>query len=167
MGVFGCFEVTIGWFGDERVDYMTYDTKGVWRCYEIKVSKADFHSKAKKTFIGHFNYYVLTKELYEEVKDEIPAHVGVYIGSSCVKRAKKQELAIDEQILKDSLIRSLSREAEKLMKSNNQDYVNRMNRIIKNERSQKEEYRQKYWNLLHEVQERYGVNWNREAREVL
>lgn len=37
QGVFGCFEVTIGWFGKERVDYMTYDTKGIWRCYEIKV----------------------------------------------------------------------------------------------------------------------------------
>ena len=29
VGVFGCFEVTIGFFGKERVDYMTYDTKGI------------------------------------------------------------------------------------------------------------------------------------------
>lgn len=36
-GVFGCYEVTIGFCGRERVDYMTYDTKGVFRCYEIKV----------------------------------------------------------------------------------------------------------------------------------
>jgi hypothetical protein len=28
MGVFGCFEVTIGFHGRERVDYMTLDTKG-------------------------------------------------------------------------------------------------------------------------------------------
>lgn len=27
QGTFGCFEVTIGWYGDERVDYMTYNTK--------------------------------------------------------------------------------------------------------------------------------------------
>ena len=67
MGVFGCFEVTIGFFGKERVDYMTYDTKGIFRCYEIKTSLSDFHSKAKKTFCGHYNYYVLTKELYEKV----------------------------------------------------------------------------------------------------
>ena len=32
QGVFGCFEVTIGWFGKERVDYMTFDTKGDFRC---------------------------------------------------------------------------------------------------------------------------------------
>lgn len=29
IGVFGCFEVTIGWCGKERVDYITYDTKGI------------------------------------------------------------------------------------------------------------------------------------------
>jgi len=23
LGTFGCFDVTIGWFGKERVDYMT------------------------------------------------------------------------------------------------------------------------------------------------
>ena len=55
QGVFGCFEVTIGWFGDQRVDYITYDTNGIWRCFEIKVSKSDFYSKSKKSFIGHFN----------------------------------------------------------------------------------------------------------------
>ena len=46
-GVFSCFEVTIGFFGNERVDYMTFDTKGIWRCYEIKTSMSDFNSKAK------------------------------------------------------------------------------------------------------------------------
>ncbi|MDF9763840.1 hypothetical protein OKW24_005736, partial [Peribacillus simplex] len=108
QGIFGCFEVTIGWSGNERVDYMTYDTKGIWRCYEIKVSVSDFRSKAKNTFCGHFNYYVMTKELYEKVKDEIPSHIGVYLGNYSVKKAKRQELIVDEQELKDSLIRSLS-----------------------------------------------------------
>lgn len=42
MGVFCCFEVTLGWYGKERVDYLTYDTSNTWRCYEIKVSKSDF-----------------------------------------------------------------------------------------------------------------------------
>ena len=37
MGVFGCFEVTIGWSGTERVDYITYSTDNTIRCYEIKV----------------------------------------------------------------------------------------------------------------------------------
>ena len=89
QGVFGCFEVTIGWFGKERVDYLTYDTKGIWRCYEIKVSKSDFQSLAKNTFVGHFNYYVMPKELYDQVKDEIQKHIGVYINGGCVKKAKQ------------------------------------------------------------------------------
>lgn len=161
QGTFGCFEVTIGWYGDERVDYITYDTKGIWRCYEVKASKADFYSKAKKTFIGHFNYYVLTKELFEIVKHEIPSHIGVYVGKTLIKRPKKQELSVDEQILKNSLIRSLSRDAEKINKSENPNYVDRMNRIVSGERKEKEQYRQKYWDLLRTVQEKYGTNWNR------
>lgn len=118
IGVFGCFEVTIGFRGRERVDYITYDTKGIWRCYEIKVSKSDFYSKAKLSFVGHYNYFVLTKELYEQVKHDIPAHVGVYVGGSCVKKPKKQKLGATEKVLKDSMIRSLSREAEKQIRSN-------------------------------------------------
>ncbi|GIN93346.1 hypothetical protein J22TS1_43970 [Siminovitchia terrae] len=160
QGVFGCFEVTIGWFGDERVDYITYDTKGIWRCYEIKVSKPDFYSKAKKTFVGHYNYFVLPKELYEEVKHDIPSHIGVYVdGNYSVKRAKKQELTIDVQVLKDSLIRSLSRESEKLLKSENPSFVEYMNRRLSYERKEKERYREQYQNLMREVHEKFGTRW--------
>lgn len=165
QGVFACYEVTIGWYGDERVDYMTYDTKGVWRCYEIKCSKADFYSQAKKTFVGHFNYYVLTRDLYEQVKDDIPAHIGVYVGHYCVKRAKKQLLAADEQVLKNSMIRSLSREAEKLMKSDDPQFVRRMHRIIENERREKERYRDQLNALHNKIINKYGYRWDKEPVE--
>ena len=144
QGVFGCFEVTIGWYGKERVDYITYDTKGIWRCYEIKVSKADFHSKAKKTFIGHYNYYVMPKELYDEVKDEIPNHIGVYCELGLYKRAKKQELKVDEQILKDSMIRSLYRETEKFYKTCDVNYINKLKNNINNLKKDVQENRSKY-----------------------
>ena len=49
MGVFGCFEVTIGWYGKERVDYITYSTDNTIRCYEIKVTLADLKSKASQS----------------------------------------------------------------------------------------------------------------------
>ena len=139
QALFGCLEVTIGWFGKERVDYITYDTKDIWRCYEIKVSKSDFNSKAHNTFIGHYNYYVMPIELFEEVKDKIPSNIGVYCqlnsmndikkykgnkyeGSffASVKRAKKQKLGANGQVMKNSLIRSLCREVSKKDKEINE-----------------------------------------------
>lgn len=165
QGVFGCFEVTIGFNSKtpERVDYITYDTKGVWRCYEIKVSKADFNSKAKKTFVGHFNYYVMPKELYEEVKDKIPTHIGVHNGSYCLKNAKKQKLFVDEQILKDSLIRSLYRDSEKLYKSENVKYINRLKKQISNLEKENKEWKKYYNDIYKRVTELYGNNWDKSA----
>lgn len=160
QGLFGCFEVTIGWFGNQRVDYLTYDTKGIWRCYEIKVSKSDFHSKAHNTFIGHYNYYVLTEELYKQVKDEIPNHIGVYVKTKLVKRAKRQELLEDEKVLKDSMIRSLYRESEKIIKSENPTIVESLKRQLNRVKKEKDQYRDKYWSLLREVQNKYGTRWN-------
>lgn len=160
QGVFGCFEVTIGWFGKERVDYITYDTKGIWRCYEIKVSKADFHSKASKTFVGHFNYYVMPKELYEEVKDEIPKHIGVHTGTYCIKNAKKQNLSVDENILKDSLIRSLYRDADKLRKLENPNYINNLKLEISKLEKEKNEWRKDFYDLSRGVKEKYGRHWD-------
>ena len=122
MRIFGALEVTIGWYGNERVDYLTLDYKGIWRCYEIKVSKADFYSKAKKTFVGHLNYYVMPEELFNIVKKDIPKHIGVKTFShwdsrclKCIKTAKKQEVdTAMEQTLYSSLIRCLVRDRDKL-----------------------------------------------------
>lgn len=161
-GVFGCFEVTIGFnsYKPERVDYITYDTKGIWRCYEIKVSKSDFHSKANKTFVGHYNYYVMPKELYEEVKEEIPQHIGVHTGSYCIKSAKKQDLVVDEKILKDSLIRSLCRDSEKLYQSENAKYIKQLkNRISKLEKDLKE-WKKDCNDIYKKVRNKYGFNWD-------
>jgi hypothetical protein len=148
MGVFGCFEVTIGFSGHERVDYMTYDTKGIWRCYEIKVSKSDFHSKAHNTFIGHLNYYVMPEELYEQVKGEIPKNIGVYVNGGCWRNAKKQELTVDEQILKNSMIRSLYRDVEKQIRSNDPFLLDIYSRRINKLEKDLERYREKYYELL-------------------
>jgi hypothetical protein len=154
MGVFGCFEVTIGWFGKERVDYLTFDTKGIWRCYEIKISKADFNSKSKNTFVGHFNYYVMPMELYKQVKDEIPAHIGVYTESNYIgKKARKQNLTVDEQILKNSLIRSLCRDVEKIYDNNNPLEIEALRRRLREAESQVERYRSKYFEMRWKLQE--------------
>lgn len=120
VGTFTCFEVTIGFGGTERVDYLTIDTKNIIRCYEVKSSVSDFRSKAKWTFVGHYNYFVMTQEVYDKVKSEIPSHVGVYVYGVCVKKPKKQKVTDElREIILMSMIRSLSREADKLQKMNN------------------------------------------------
>lgn len=119
LGLVGCFEVSIGKGGNERVDYITFDTKNIVRCYEIKVSKSDFYSSAKKTFIGHYNYYVMPKELFDIVEKDIPKHIGVYCGSQdgkyygVIKNPQKQELSVDLDIIKTSMMFGLYREAKK------------------------------------------------------
>jgi hypothetical protein len=160
QGVFCCFEVTIGWFGKERVDYMTYDTKGIFRCYEVKVSKSDFHSKARKTFVGHFNYYVMPEELYEQVKNEIPANIGVYVNGHCYKNPKKQQPTVDIQTLKDSMIRSLSREVEKQIKSGIPHKVDILNRYINKLERDLKMSEKGYRDLRNRVREKYGRHWD-------
>jgi len=124
MGTYLCFEVMMPLEyrtgrANERVDLLTYDTNSIWRFYELKISKSDFHSKAKKTFLGHFNYFVMPVKLYDEVKDEIPEGIGCYVASEnscwCIKKAKRKELQIDEDKLKFSFIQSLSRQHAKYM----------------------------------------------------
>jgi len=58
---------------------LTAETNFEWRCYELKVSLADFRSKAKLSFIGNYNYFVLPKALYEKVKDQIGPTIGVLV----------------------------------------------------------------------------------------
>ena len=46
-------------------------------CFEIKISISDFKSKNGHNFIGNLNYYVMPYELYKNVKEIIPANIGV------------------------------------------------------------------------------------------
>ncbi len=159
QGVFGCFEVTIGWYGKERVDYMTYDTKGIFRCYEVKVSKSDFRSNAHHTFCGHYNYYVMTQELFEQVKAEIPPHIGVYVGRCCFKNAKKQELTVDVHVLKDSMIRSLYRDVDKAMEAHEIEFVKYLKDEIKRSDKYAKRVEEKYHNLFNTVYHKMGKEW--------
>lgn len=166
QGVFGAFEVTIGWFGKERVDYMTYDTKGAFRCYEIKVSMADFHSKAHNTFVGNYNYYVMPHALFEEVKNEIPEEIGVYtVGANpynlniegkepaaiSMVRATKRETHVDPEILKDSLIRCLYRDADKYHRNKEKPEADRLRRELEKTRRELKKTSNKYYELLWSV----------------
>ena len=125
-------ECQIGFFGGEgdKVDAISYNSsKKEITCFEIKVSVSDFHSKAKLSFYGNRNYYVLTEDVYEKVKDEIPHDIGVYvyknkhlkkvawcneedkdiqIGDSLtlVKSCRKRDCHYDKEILLACMVRS-------------------------------------------------------------
>lgn len=132
LGVYGAFEVAIGkGYGKEYVDFMTMTSSGEFSCYEIKVSKSDFHSKNKLSFYGDRNYFVIPQELYEEIKDEIPFQVGVYVYQKgelrLVKKSPHKTVAPWERyMLAHCMVRSLSRLTtklvnEKLSKSDNRE----------------------------------------------
>lgn len=179
MGVFGCFEVTIGLFGKERVDYMTYEPRtGDFRCYEIKVTKSDFNSKAAKSFVGHYNYYVLPQKLYEEVKGDIPKGIGVYIGQVCVKRSTRSNTPDTEerslfrsvggkrtkitmsfrQVLMESMIRSLYRDSDKLLQTGDEQYLNRLLSEIDKGREREKQAQSKFNYFFSNVADKYGYD---------
>lgn len=126
-GQFGCHEVTLGFGGMERVDFLSLDSKRIWRCYEIKISKADFHSKAANSFKGHLNYYVMPHALYLKVQAEIPQEIGVLVPDErdewhrqhgnlySAKGAKRVPLKKEELVLYDSLLRSMHRAYQDFM----------------------------------------------------
>lgn len=116
-----------------RVDFMKFKPvnntisgieKGDFYCYEVKSSVEDFHSKNGHNFLGDFNYYVMPEEVYEDVKNEIPYKVGVYIPDGihysgewynlkAVKKAqrKDRERPVSEMLL--MMFRSAAREIVK------------------------------------------------------
>lgn len=128
IGVYGCFEVTFGvrdvWsYGKrERVDFMTYNTEGIIKCYEIKVSESDFNSDAATSFVGHYNYYVMTVDLYQRVKSKIPvgSGIGVILFDQLFpkyripQKAKKQRVAKGTEVnIIEAMLKSLHREQYK------------------------------------------------------
>lgn len=137
LGLLGCFEVSVGRGGKEYIDFATLDSKAIFRCYEIKVSKSDFYSKAKKSFVGHYNYFVMPKSLYEEVSKDIPKHIGVFCGSEngkvygFVKKPIKQTPTVSLDILKTSMCFSLYREWRKALKSADLDNLAKLNSKIR------------------------------------
>jgi hypothetical protein len=89
----------------------------------------------------------MPKELYQEIKEEVPKEIGVYgsyeykdnILLELLKKPKKQDLKVEMDILKNSMIRSLSREVTKFYNTCDEKYINKLKkRIDKLEKSYKE-----------------------------
>lgn len=163
LNTFCCLEVTIGNSGKERVDMLSYDTfKNTFRCFEIKTSLSDFYSSAKKTFLGHYNYYVVTPELYEQIKTDVPDNIGIYVGSVCKKKAKRKELSEEWiKLLQNSMIRSLNRDATKFLLQDSENELEKKNREINELRREVSNYRAKYQEML-SIYEKNGRRYNKQ-----
>lgn len=92
-----------------------------WKCYEIKVSKADFYSKHKLTFVGDYNYFVVPIELYPIIEKDIPKGIGCYVYNGIdfrvVKKASKQKMTISESQMNHDFLVSSSRDARRWMRT--------------------------------------------------
>lgn len=82
-----------------RVDYMRFKPvnnsvsgieKGDFFCYEVKSSVPDFYSKNGHNFLGDFNYYVMPRDVYEQIKNKIPYKVGVYVPETRICRGESE-----------------------------------------------------------------------------
>lgn len=58
------------------------------------------------------------------------------------------------------MIRSLYRESEKILKSDEPSIVEGLQRQVNYRSSQYQEYYRKYWDLLRKVQKLYGDDWD-------
>ena len=170
QGIFPCFEVTIGWYGKERVDFMTFDTNDIFRCFEIKVSKSDFYSNAYTTFCGHYNYYVMPDTLYSEVEKDIPKNVGVYLLKNnllcLIKKAKKTSLTVDKEILKNSMIRSLSRDTTKYYSNLDEMKYTSLKSEFNAVKKENKNLKQDYNRLLLFLYEKLGFTFGKELTEI-
>lgn len=113
----------------ERVDMLTYETTGIWRAYELKISKQDLHSSAALSWIGHYNYLVVTEDLIEEAKKILPKDIGIYAayerGSKkwidLVRNPRKRELLCKHEDMQFAMLQALSREYKKYRKLKEQE----------------------------------------------
>ena len=156
--IYGCEEVTIGFYnqgkGNEIVDFMTMDSKGVIKCYELKISLQDLKSNAKKSWYGHYNYLVTTKELYDSISDwdnYIPKDIGIliayapyYSSLQNVRKAKRKSIDSEtELMLKESLVRSMFWKMEKYKDAQSLEKQRNLNSKLREANRQCEIYRER------------------------
>lgn len=113
-----------------RVDYIQFKPvnqysysgieKGLFYCYEIKSSVADFHSKHGHNFIGDYNYYVMPENVYEKVSSEIRPPIGVFVEKNgdlvCKKKGRRQRRIHPASYMLFSMYRSAQRDVLKVQR---------------------------------------------------
>ena len=160
FGYYGCEEVTIGFanngHGNEIVDFMSMDSKGIIRCYEIKVTMADLKSKAKKSWYGHYNYLVIGGELLDkldEVKSLTPKEIGILDNNlSAIRRPKLKGIHNNtETMLKESLVRSMYHKMNKYKRTQDIDEYKKLESKVKRIERERNKYKKQYDELINNI----------------
>lgn len=125
-GIIGCAEVGLGELG--IVDYATVELGGdqLIRCYELKITRSDFLSDAKKSFVGNYNFYVIPSELYDSVKGDIETWVGCWtidrLGHAHRKKpAKRMRPGVTPSYMTGRIVLALERQHLKYVEKDWQD----------------------------------------------
>lgn len=109
------------------------------------------------------------------IMGKIPDWIGVYIGDYCAKKAKKQDLSGREykmrrsvngrstevstpwvDMLKESMIRSLYRDSDKLIQTEDEQYISRLRSQIDKTRTERDRESKKYLRLWKAVRKEFG-----------
>lgn len=117
--------------GQGIVDTLSLSPEQEFTCFELKITKADFHSNAKLSFIGNYNYFVFPRHLVPEVVAEVPENIGILVFDyyepllaqshrletpgyfTEFKKPIHQPLALDREALLNRFLHSLNREVDK------------------------------------------------------
>lgn len=151
--IYGCEEVTIGFYhqglGNEVVDFMTMDSRGIIKCYEIKVTMQDLKSAAKKSWYGNYNYLVVSNDLYQKVKNwdnYISTEIGILVGNNLesVRKCKMMDVSSDcSLMLKESLLRSLYWKMEKYKDAGDLEKQKKLQQEIRKNKKEKDRYQER------------------------
>lgn len=133
----GALEVPVDYTlgkGKQNIDFALYKAnKQDISCFEIKVTKSDFNSKASLSFVGNYNYLVVSNNLGQYLKQnwhnqeersswahpDIPLHgIGVIVYQDGqlkpLIKVKRHEIHLEQKIaLIEGILRASSRDAIK------------------------------------------------------
>lgn len=160
FGYYGCEEVTIGFanngHGNEIVDFMSMDSKGTIRCYEIKVTMADLKSKAKMSWWGHYNYLVIGGDLLDKIDDVkllTPKEIGIL--DSDLKSIRKPKLKgihdNTETMLKESLVRSMYHKMNKYRRFQDINEYKKLDSKVKRVERERNKFQKQYQDLTNDI----------------
>lgn len=76
-------------------------------CIEIKITKSDFNSHNKWSFVGNRNFFAVPKGLENQILDQVPEEVGVLVYYPKSKKVRVFKKCVYKEISNETLIQLL------------------------------------------------------------